>query len=364
MKRVALLLIVFTTFLSANSFFKKVSASEYSLTIFVGDNKYIYYYPEIYLKEGTYYLRDKEGKIDRIVRDSYEFARNARVIASSIKDVKIIPEKIGKRVDGNFLSTQIDTALKRGESKINAIFKYVYPEVTSAYVNRCLYKRGSFTTNLGFSSAERRQNILLACSKINGTILFSGEEFSFNKVVGKRTQENGYKNAKVIKDGQFIEGVGGGVCQVSTTLYNSVLLSGLKVSEYHPHSLAVGYVEKSFDAMVTDLWADLRFINNTNGLLFLFASVENDLLNISICGTEQKYSYKRESVIEEEIFPEDKIELVGGLLKGERVKKVIGKSGFKSKGYLCKYYKGVLVEKELIRVDEYKKIDNLILQGG
>lgn len=342
---------------------KSVYATEYYLKIVAGDKEYIYYEPEIYQKNGRYYLKDIDNKIDRIVKDSIVLPVNASLKATSPNSINIIKEKEGKMVNGKFLYTQIETALKKRILKINAVYTYTYPEIDSAYINRCLNLKSTFTTYFEQSTKERKDNIKLASSKINGTVLFSGEEFSFNKVVGKRTTENGYKNAKVILEGQFVEGVGGGVCQVSTTLYNTALLAGLKISEYHPHSLAVSYVPKSFDAMVTDLWADLRFINDTNGLVLIFANSTDNSITFSIYGVEQPYTYKTRSEIVEEVLPEDKIELVSGLLKGEQVTKVIGKNGYKSKGYLQTYYNGQLLKEELIRVDEYKKIDNLILQG-
>ena len=83
-----------------------------------------------------------------------------------------------------------------------------------------------------------------------------GQIFSFNEAIGRRSLEAGYKEANIIKDGEFVKGVGGGVCQVSSTLYNAVLLSGLKVVESHPHSLKVGYVKEGFDAMVNFYSAD------------------------------------------------------------------------------------------------------------
>ncbi|MBO4963302.1 MAG: G5 domain-containing protein, partial [Clostridia bacterium] len=108
---------------------------------------------------------------------------------------------------------------------------------------------------------------------------------------------------------------------------------------------------------------DLRFINDTNGLIIIFADTTDNSVTFSVYGVENLYTYKTRSEILEEILPEDKIELVEVLLKGEQEQKVVGKSGFKSKGYLQKYHNGQLVGEWLIRSDEYKKIDNLILQG-
>lgn len=343
-----------------------VFAEERYLKIITDNSEYIYYYPEIRLFEGEYRLNDKAQKIQRICADSYTPCVNARVELTDNKSnrFKIIEERKGKVIDGEMLEMQIDSALKRGERQIRAVYRDIYPEMDSAYAQRCLNLRACFSTDYSFSSEERKHNIKQASDKINKTVLCSNEEFSFNKVVGKRNEENGYKVAKTIENGEFVDGVGGGVCQVSTTLYNALLLSGLKITEYHPHSLAVGYVEKSFDAMVTDLWADLKFVNDTSGLLFLFSEASGQKLTIWVYGTEKEFSYERESVIEEELLPEISVSKVDGLLKGEQVVKIKGKSGYKSKGYLKTYKGGELIKTELIRSDEYKKVDQLVLEGA
>ena len=365
MKKVVLLALIWV-FLSLAISGHVVFADELYFKIITDNNEYIYYYPEIYLREGEYKLNAKELKIERICADSYVFAINAGVELSDNKSdrFKITPEKKGRVVDGEMLSLQIDSALNKGERTVHAIYRDIYPEMDSAYIKRCLNLKSSFSTDYGQSGEERKHNIKLAADKINKRILFSNEEFSFNGCVGRRNEENGYKTAKTIENGVFVDGVGGGVCQVSTTVYNAVLLAGLKITEYHPHSLAVGYVEKSFDAMVTDLWADLRFVNDTSGLLFLFAEANGQRLTVWIYGTENEYTYERESVIVEEIPPEISVSKVDGLLSGEKVVKVKGKSGFKSRGYLKAYKGEVLLRSELIRSDEYKKIDEIILEGA
>ena len=343
-----------------------VFAEEYYLKIITDNKEYIYYYPEVSLSGGEYKLKAKDEKIDRICLDSLIYPCNATVEMTDNKSdrFKVIKEQKGRVVDGEMLSLQIDTALKRGDRQITAVYRDIYPELDSAYINRCLNLRGSFSTDYSFSGEERKHNISLAVQKINKTVLASNEEFSFNRTVGKRTEEKGYKSAKTIENGSFVDGVGGGVCQVSTTLYNGALLAGLKITEYHPHSLAVGYVERSFDAMVTDLWADLRFINNTDGLIFLFAEANGKALTVWVYGTENKYQYQRESELVEEILPEISVSKADGLLSGERVVKVKGKSGYKSRGYLKTYYNGVLIKTELIRTDEYKKVDEIVLEGA
>ena len=110
--------------------------------------------------------------------------------------------------------------------------------------------RAEFSTNYSSSTDARKFNVALASKTLDNTLVDINGEFSFNYTVGERTERRGYKKAKIIVGGEFVDGVGGGVCQVSTTLYNAVLLAGLKIIECHPHSLPVSYVAPSFDAMV------------------------------------------------------------------------------------------------------------------
>jgi vancomycin resistance protein YoaR len=147
-----------------------------------------------------------------------------------------------------------------------------------------LTERAVFSTSYETSSSERKHNIALASKSLNNTIVDVGAEFSFNMTVGARTEKRGYKTAKIISGGEFVDGVGGGVCQVSTTLYNAVVRAGLMVTEYHPHSLQVSYVLPSTDAMVNSGSADLRFVNNTNNPIIIKTTATNTTITIKIVG--------------------------------------------------------------------------------
>ena len=109
---------------------------------------------------------------------------------------------------------------------------------------------GQFTTWFNPAKKSRTQNIIKAAQALNDYFLAPGQEFSFNEVVGPRTKEAGYNEAPIILNNQFVEGIGGGVCQVSSTLYNVLLRTNLPITERHPHSLPVRYVPKGMDAAV------------------------------------------------------------------------------------------------------------------
>jgi vancomycin resistance protein YoaR len=138
---------------------------------------------------------------------------------------------------------------------------------------------------------------------INGTCLGAGEEFSFNGTVGERTAQNGFMPAKVIIKGKYEEGVGGGVCQVSTTLYNAALLAGLRITEYHPHSLAVGYVPPSRDAMVSWGACDMKFVNRSNQPCYIRMNATKGVITCRIYGKSDGASYEISSVVTGKISP-------------------------------------------------------------
>ena len=241
------------------------------------------------------------------------------------------------------------------------------PIISTTPKEFCL--RASFYTTYYSSKEERKHNIKLASSSINDYFLDVGEEFSFNRTVGKRTEKRGYKKAVIILNGRYAEGVGGGVCQVSTTLYNAVLLSGLKVTEWHAHSLPVGYVAPSFDAMVNSGSADLRFVNNTSLPIVIKSSADDGVLKIEIYGERTRIKYIRKSVVLEEISPpedqviEDYLNEFPELLKGEQKVISYGKKGIKSNGYLIKQIGGKEVSVKLIRKDIYQPQAGKIVIG-
>lgn len=132
---------------------------------------------------------------------------------------------------------------------------------------------GGYFTRLNNSPPNRNNNIILACAQINGTIIRSGDIFSFNQVVGPRSREKGYLPASIFVGQKVVPGIGGGICQVSSTIYNGALITGLKIIERHPHTLAVNYVIPGYDASVHWGAADFRFQNNRDKDLQILSSV-------------------------------------------------------------------------------------------
>lgn len=232
---------------------------------------------------------------------------------------------------------------------------YVSPQNTLKTLKENTVKLSAYSTYFDALNVARSHNIALACEKINGCVILPGETFSFNATVGKRTAKNGFLSAKVIEGGKFVDGVGGGVCQVSTTLYNVALLSGLKIKEAHPHSLAVGYVPPSRDAMVSGSYCDLRFENQGDAPVFIRGEVVDGRITFTFYGKSDGNEYSVESVVLEKL-PAPESEKVFG---DEEKIIAYGKDGVISESYLV-VKNGQKVEKRRIRKDKYAPVAGIM----
>jgi putative cell wall-binding protein len=139
-----------------------------------------------------------------------------------------------------------------------------------------------YSTNFDLSLVNRTENLRLAATALNGKLLAPGERFSFNQSVGERTSEAGYKDALIIEGDTFVPGLGGGICQVSSTLYNAVILAGLEIIERHPHTLPISYVPPGQDATVAYPMLDFKFRNSTDNYLLIRSSVEGNTLTFKL----------------------------------------------------------------------------------
>ena len=155
------------------------------------------------------------------------------------------------------------------------------PLITAAHYRGITREIGAYQTWMGGGNGGRVTNIILAASMLNNYLLLPGDLFSFNQANGPRTAERGYQPAPVIVGNTVVPGLGGGVCQVSSTLYNAVLQAGLEVVERYPHSQPVGYVPPGRDATISD-YLDFKFRNNTNRILLIKSAAWGGGIDIRI----------------------------------------------------------------------------------
>lgn len=233
--------------------------------------------------------------------------------------------------------------------------------------------RGQFETSYQGSSLARKNNIRTALKAFNGMIVEPGQVVSFNETTGARDEEAGYKKAHVIVGGVYVDGVGGGVCQASTTLYNALLLSDVEVLSVNHHTLPASYVPLSFDAMVSGNYSDLVFKNNFDFPLYIKTYSDDSKVGVKIYG--QKLDDGTEIKTRAElvkILPHKGDKIISDL-KGEYANKVLYKGeyfrlkypreGYESKGYVQYFKDGKLVSEKEIRHDFYQAQDGVVVEG-
>lgn len=335
------------------SAFTVLPKTDFELTVIAGKCKYVLRYPELDVYKGQIYLKGKDSVVERIYLDTLIPAIDATVTFTPNGNelFTFTKECGGSEIDKNRMLKDIELACKHKAKTVRACWRKIMPGVTITQLKAQTKLRAEFSTLYPYSLPERKHNIELACRAINGTFLNIGEELSFNETVGERTEERGYKQAKIILEGRFADGVGGGVCQVSTTLYNCALLAGLTVKERHPHSLSVSYVEPSFDAMVSS-FSDLRVKNDTGGLIFIEAIADGEKITFRAYGLEPDFLIERISTIESEEMPGyDEIDDQTGELCGDAEEIVLTypKPKITSSAYLITTKNGIATTVKLSR---------------
>lgn len=271
-------------------------------------------------------------------------------------------EKTGRKVDFGKLISDVVKNVRKAQSVASISYDVVYPEVTEKDLKDNTKFRSKFSTAFKNSSDARKSNVALAAKKLNGAVVKSGEVFSFNERIGARTAENGFKEAPVIIDGKYRGGVGGGVCQVSTTLYNAVLYADLQIISVSRHSLPVRYVAASFDAMVSSM-TDFRFANDGKYPIYVKSYVKDDELYVEIYGSPLDYNVRLVSEITGSAPREVKYIDDDTMNVGDELVIAEGADGVLSRGILEKYVGDECVFRKEIRKDAYKSQQKIVARG-
>lgn len=201
----------------------------------------------------------------------------------------------------NYISSEWDG----GNAEIELVAEVVEPRGSEEDLEQITDMMGSYTTNYKDSGQNRCDNISNATSKINGTLLYPGEEFSVYEAIGPLDAANGYELAGAYENGQTVESYGGGVCQVSTTLYNAVILAELEITQRSNHSMIVSYVKPSMDAAIAGDYKDLRFDHNQDIPIYIEGYTEGKNVTFKIYGHDTRPSnrvvtYESEVVSEQD----------------------------------------------------------------
>lgn len=320
-------------------------------------------------------LANFEDKINEIIAEVEQPQVPASLIFNTELEFPFEVEKGSASVTvlRDELYSQIDEALKIGKvANVEIPIIEIPPEFSEEEMLNSVVKRSEFSTSYATSKADRKNNVKKAIESFNGLIVESGQTVSFNETTGPRTEENGYKSAHIIYNGVYVDGVGGGVCQASTTLYNALLLAGIDIDKVSHHTLPASYVPLSFDAMVSGDYADLVFTNNLENPIYIKTSADDNEVRVEIYGqdTDGVTIERRAELVKvlghngDKIIPDTKGEYSNKILyKGEFYRVKWPKQGYESKGYLRYYKDGEFVEEKEIRHDYYMPQDGIVMEG-
>ena len=321
----------------------------------ITDNEAVLYIP---VKQAN----PTEVNIEKIKNEIYKEAQNAYISTN--------PLEVHPHVNGVDLAISMEEAkaiLQEEKEEYVIPLKVTIPEKTTndlgeeAFPNRL----ATYSTRYNAGNINRGNNIQLSVEKIDGTVILPGETFSYNKIVGERTIAAGYKTAGVYSGGRVEEGIGGGICQTSSTLYNAVLLANLEIVERSNHYFQTSYVPAGRDATVSWGTIDFKFKNTRKYPIKIVATAGSGTVNINILGIKEENEY--EVIIQSKIIADipytTQYEETNLLATGEEHISQTGANGCKSETYKILKKDGKIVSQTLLSKDTYNPLTQIIKKG-
>ena len=297
--------------------------------------------------------------IEKIHKEIYKEAKDAYY---QKEPFTIYPHIVG--VDFNISLEEAKALVNNSGDTIIVPLKITTPNVTVNQIGTEAFPDllATYTTSFSTSNTNRTTNIKLSSNKINGVVLMPGEKFSYNNVVGQRTQAKGYKSAPVYVGGKVVNDIGGGICQVSSTLYNTVLRANLEIVKRSNHRFATGYVPLSTDATVS--WGGPEFIfkNSRKYPIKIVSTVTGGKIKVDIYGCKEEVEY--DVTIQSEtlqVIPMKTEHRTNTLLPVGTTKTVQkGHAGYKSRAYRVLKLNGKVISKQLLSTDTYAQLPTII----
>ena len=310
-------------------------------------------------------LKDFEKNL---INEVSESPKNATLLIKG-GNISVEPEVDGITINEDQLDSTLKEAINGivgSEETVVVEPEVIKAEITSEDLSKINGVIGSFSTSYGTSAPGRCSNIELATKKINGTIVMPGEVFSFNEVVGPRTEEAGFKEAGTYVGNKVEPGIGGGICQVSTTLYRAVMRSNIRSTERTNHSMSVGYATPGLDATVAYGYLDYKFKNTYDFPIYIQGITGGKVVTYNIYGDPSALNgktYDMASDILETLPPETKIVEDNTLEQGKEINEGGGMTGYKTIAYQITYENGVETKREIVSRDTYAKVDVVVKKG-
>jgi vancomycin resistance protein YoaR len=320
-----------------------------------------------------------EDTLQREARKTWESSvgvepHDAKREINELDEVVYTPEVLGTQLDMAEMTANIKklapTSLAKGSAASGDKPHQVVlpllnkpPQVTVASLKEQGIERkiAEFTTSFQTSGSGRSHNVTAAAKALNETLLMPGDIFEYGKIVSKAEKDYGYREAPVIVKGKLVPGIGGGICQVSSTLYNAILMAGLDVVERRNHSLVVHYLPPGLDATFADGYVNFRFRNSTGKQLLIRTVVLDKHMTVKLFGTlPDNVTYRTET--EQLKLVEPKITYVGnpGLTLGQEKRLQKGEPGYIVDTYRVKYVDGLQVERVRMPRSNYRPQDELM----
>ena len=278
------------------------------------------------------------------------------------------PFKIYPEVEGvDFNVEEAKALLKEDKEQYEIQLTITKPKVTTSQIGSEAFPDllATYSTKYDGGDVDRTTNLRIACQKINDKVVLPGEIFSYNKALGKRTAAAGYKNAKVYENGEVVDGIGGGICQISSTLYNAILMANMEATERRNHQFVTSYTPAGRDATVVYGLTDFKFKNTRTYAVKIKASCSNGIATVSIYGIKEENEYsvsfstKTISTIPYTVKYVDDNTLTIGT---EKVKQK-GANGRITQTYIIKSLNGKVVSSKLLSKDTYNAMQRIILRG-
>lgn len=317
---------------------------------------------EITIDIKTYYTEPKKIDIKKIHDEIYKEPQDAYIVEDPFE---VHVEQNG--VDFDISLDEAKELIKEEKNEYEIPLKREKAQKTVSDLGNSIFKEtlAKYTTNYGSSNANRASNIELAAETINGYILKPGEIFSYNKVLGNTTKAKGYKLAGAYSGGQVIEAYGGGICQVSTTLYNVALYANLEIVERYNHTYAVSYVPAGRDATVSYGGKDFKFKNNRTYPVKIEAHAGNGTISISLKGIKEKDEY--EVILQSKVLSKTPCSVVyqetDSLPEGKEKVIQTGYNGYKSITYKTLKLNGEVISTTTLSSDTYEPMSKIVQIG-
>lgn len=306
--------------------------------------------------------------LDQVLAGYNKPAADASFTISPQNTMLIKPEETGAAYDSAALIAEIKALdIEKPASELKVAYQEVPPDLTAAQLGsqQITGLLASYTTYFNPAEEARSENVRLAAKALDMAVTKPGDILSFNNIVGERTVDGGYKDAYIIVNGEFVPGLAGGICQVSSTLYNTGLLANLEVAQRSNHDLAISYVPLGQDATVAYPNLDLKFKNTTGGYLLIRTTVTANSLTISLYGKvnpgqQVTISNTTESVIQ----PEVQTVVDNSLQPGQTYIKQQGQPGYIVKSVRTVTVNGKVVSSEALPKSVYLALPQIMAVAG